>query len=1037
MTNKKNLLLLVSLLVVSVVFCMTAVIFSVIAQQSNQFTIEYDFETEYTKGDTISIPGGRFGSKEAECRVTLPNGTTYFQPEMLELSLQGSYVVSYMASIDGNDYEEKKTFTVKTPLYSFTGSGSGSDASYGYDETTNRTGIVLNLAENQVFTYGQLVDISSADVDNPAIRLTWSSKAESATGAGVLYLRFTDVLDPENYVEIYIGGIDSTGYNYTRARANGQPYSGYDNKSKRYHTGNQYGAAICVANVDSAPYSLWAPARYGTATDLLKKQYVEFVIDPQTKQVNGRFNHFLQAGDAANYKYHLTDLDDISFQPFAWKGFSTDKAILSVWATNYTSDSATIIIDKIGGVENLNMTDVDESAGPQITLDTQGYDVNDLPNGAKDGSFPVFTATAYDAYCGYVSSKAKVYYQYSKAAGYYPNMTTDGSYVIEMPVKNGRVQTPYIGLYAISYTAKDYFGNTSEYVVPFTVTDGKEREPMFLTEGYAVTGTVGNCINLASVLSYGSGVGRSVLTVTVSFENKPIEVKGSELTGFYFVPEKAGYYVVDYVHSDFVENKLTASYVVNVSLGDGKGFSEKVSLPKVLVEGYGYRLPDIYTTDYTQNKFKELASVKITDGAGERVYASGSLATFTADSNNQAVITYGSGENLLTYTIPVVKIQKEDSKDLDLSKYFITSEGVQKELQKSGMFFMATEESTVDYLLDQSDSNLQFKLLLQNLGTDYNKFSVILTDSLYPSIAAKVSVYGENGKYSIAVNDVCEYPDVTDITSSLSAEIGYEKERQLFLFNGTIGVTIDKTLYGTEFNGFTSGKVTIRFVVEDVNTTAGFAVTKINNQDILQAVTVDRVAPVLTINGRVPSIVKQLGDIGQVFSATGSDVLSGYVDISVSVSFKAVGSTVTEQVFSTSGLELTNLLADKEYEFLFDKFGTYTISYIAVDWNGMRSTSGLKYEVIDMQAPTVDADVISGVKCGQTVEVKNIVVSDNVTSTDNINVTINVLDPANKVTTGNNNSFIVKYIGKYTVYVTARDEAGNFAVKKLILYVGE
>ena len=103
----------------------------------------------------------------------------------------------------------------------------------------------------------------------------------------------------------------------------------------------------------------------------------------------------------------------------------------------------------------------------------------------------------------------------------------------------------------------------------------------------------------------------------------------------------------------------------------------------------------------------------------------------------------------------------------------------------------------------------------------------------------------------------------------------------------------------------------------------------------------------------------------------------------------------------------------------------------------MRSTSGLKYEVIDMQAPTVDADVISGVKCGQTVEVKNIVVSDNVTSTDNINVTINVLDPANKVTTGNNNSFIVKYIGKYTVYVTARDEAGNFAVKKLILYVGE
>ena len=141
MIRKKKLLLIASLIALSLVFCLLAVIWPVIAQQGNQFTLEFAFESEYNKGDKIDIPSGRFGNKEAECRVTLPNGTTYYKPDTLELSVQGNYVVSYTASIDGSEYEEKETFIVKTPLHSFTGSGSGSSAKYGYDDTTNRTGI--------------------------------------------------------------------------------------------------------------------------------------------------------------------------------------------------------------------------------------------------------------------------------------------------------------------------------------------------------------------------------------------------------------------------------------------------------------------------------------------------------------------------------------------------------------------------------------------------------------------------------------------------------------------------------------------------------------------------------------------------------------------------------------------------------------------------------------------------------------------------------------------------------------------------------
>lgn len=624
------------------------------AADTYEFSLIESLPTSVYKGDTITVPKAKFGSLNAKHYVYTPNGGVY-SSDSVSCSTHGVYTVKYYASSEQGMLTHVEKITVENPVYYF--DGTESSATYvENEEVTGRSGLLVNLKKGEKFYFNDLVNVNDCNSAQPVLKFTLAPQVDNQHDAQEFTVTFTDAYNPENSVSYWFNlgyGNTSSAWNFIRAKASGQTYKGFE------------GSKLHV-NTFGAPFTFYAKDSFKdeniNINGILSKQYLSFYIDKDTRDAYLGYHHFKLNG---SYSGRIIDLDDVSYQEADWNGFTTGEVYVSIECDKYISDSANILLLSVGDKDLSASRLLGDSEAPYITVDTLGY--TEVPAASKGLSYPVFEADAFDRQSGgTIDLTAKVYYAYTRDSGVYHE--EGAKFAEEIAIENGYFKTSKTGVYSIVYASYDYAGNYTERVV--SVTCGEtltEINGVNLKAGYATTAQVGNKVKLAEIADGASGgIGALSEKFVVTYNGATQTVYGNAVNGYYFIPAGTGEYKVSAGVEDMLKNFKCVSYVVNVAVQTSPSFIEEPVLPKYLIAGAEYVLPEAYGK-LTGSNTVQTATVTVTDGEGARDYELGSAVSFSADASGNATIKYYFGDNAIETVIPVISVINDDE-TIDLSK---------------------------------------------------------------------------------------------------------------------------------------------------------------------------------------------------------------------------------------------------------------------------------------------------------------------------------------------------------------------------------
>ena len=987
-------------------------------QADSNFTLQTSLPSSLSKGDTLSVPKGMFGDTAATAYVIAPDGSVYAS-DKVTVQKHGVYTIQYSAVVNGEIVLHEETFKVDSAAYTF--NNEKSTATYVENqELAKRDGLLVNIAQGDTFTFNQVIDLNNFTAENPSVKFTVVPQQDGKFDTKSITVTFTDLYDPNNKAEVkyFIEESEYTFWNRCLARANNQAWKGWDNtQSTPYLWVNAYGHYYNFYAKNDFSYN-------GTEVhNLLKRQYLGAHVIVDTNEICIAWKAFIQNIDVAGT---VVDLDDASYQDELFEGFTTGEVLVSVSCEGYTKPSAQLLFLTLGDAD-LSSTETTDAVPPTIVLS----DETDITsNGIVGGSFPVFKAVGLDSQSdGYVDVKTRVYYNYNREDGVYHTASTD--YVKEISVTNGKFKTEKAGKYAICYSAVDYYGNYTERVINITVTDTKaDITNIYLQEGYATTIQRGNLVELAKVIGYEGGYrelgGRDEVVVDyeITKGEKKITYFGNDVSGYFFIPEEEGSYDVSITLTDYVGMQKTVSYTIAVTKQTAPAFTQQIHLPKYIVEGAEYVLPDVYGKSVSGTSTK--ASIMINDGNGLRKYTSGSKTTFLADRRGNVEITYSLNANTQSFTIPVVALR--EGRTIDASKYFVGN-NFKASVESKGVLLALSGDSDIEFINALLDEVFVATFELGGFGENFNEFTIGLTDS--EDISQRVEMtFLYNGKgVDVYVNGELRQKNVI-VTTSASDEVtvGWDAPTASWMIGSSLRFEMDENVYGLPFDGFTSRKVYMDFSAKTNGTNATVFVKKIINQDMGTISKSDNRQPDMILEGGYDGLMNAQGSILNLFSAVGGDVLSPYCSVTLTVLYNdqpvtAVDGTLLSEADCSNG---------KSYQLQLSEYGEYTIMYTVKDWNNRTNGIALLMRSADCEAPKLSMDSTYTVKDGKVI-LSDISVRDNYSI--DVMVYTTVITPSGKMLYVKDNTFSAEEKGEYEVSVMAMDEFGNCTEIQLVITI--
>lgn len=1002
-------------------------VIGVFASNHKEFALSMPISEYLKKGDVLIVPDGAFGDLTADTFVYAPDGQVYVDKNV-ELSVSGDYFIRYTAEENGKAYLHDEKFTVENPSVQF--SGNASSAEYVYnDAKAKRDGLLVSIAPNETFYYNGIIDFNEYSDMNPPVKFTLSPNEKGVYDAIVMKVTFTDVYDGNNKVEWRISCTDGDTTNPSiwqpsLVRANNQAWKGwcYSGAQPRLWV-NNYGTYIEIYNDDTYDYG-----NGKFAEDVLAKQEVGCWLDVET---NSFWTYTYSHASKQRGSAFAIDLDDNSYQETLFDGFTTGEVYMSVTCERYNQPTANLLFTKIGS-HDLKQETVKDDKAPEIKVDEGALS----PIASVGYAYPVEKAVGLDNMCGYVDVKTRVFFGYDRAEGIYK--TKGGAYQKEISVVNGKFNTKEAGEYSIVYSAVDYSGNYTEKVVKVTAVDMPEDiNSVTLNSDYAMQAQAGNVIELATVESYvdnfalNGGIARITIDYEVFKKNgekrEEQTVSGNGIVGYSFVPSSVGEYEVVISLSNYVGYTVEEKYIVTVEEQNGLAFVKKPDLPKYLVSGVEYVIPDL--EGVTKDGKKEFAQITVHDGNGAKDYQSGSKIQFTADANGMATIAYAFSSGIKSYEIPV--IETREGKTVQAEKYFISTTASASAQEKYVQIDFA-EDGTVEYANELLADGFTTTFSVVNFGAGFTSLGVCLTDGYSEDKKATLE-FRFNGK------GVDAYVDgelrvknvIADVADAMDLTVGYNPETLSFTIGSSISLSITNTDYGYGFDGFNSKKVYLAFAYEGVTAQSSIFVKKIFNQDMGSISQSDNRNPAISIMGDYGLLLRGKGKYIDVYSAVACDVLSPYTSITVSVEYnympiEAVDGQLLSSVDCSNG---------KEYKVKLDAYGEYMITYTARDWNKKVASTSIIITVADIVAPTlnIEGEVASTAKIG-TVNLPQITVTDD--NTQNPVLYVVVFAPNGEVIYVKDGVFTANVSGEYELRITAMDDFGNSVTKKYVIIVG-
>lgn len=976
-----------------------------------------ELQASYVVGQTVEIPsatcsvGGNAYAMESV--VYTPSGFGYKTDDVL-LEEVGNYTVVYMVTVDGRLYQEERSFSVaKNTFYT---DGNKSEIRKDDDVADalgqSHSGIFVKLGKNERFYASEAVSISeNASNEDGLISLTLLPNKLGSSDAQTLYVAFEDAYDSENVMLFKLKlNEGSQQYTYAEAKAPNRQWLGL----QRWKNGNP------------EPYP-WYNSVYGC---------------PFAMNGGGSFNGkgypttiTLHYDPNVNGIYMNSDKDTVAefgtnyFASDPWSGFSSDYVKISVYATDYKEDTLNFIVTKLGDNKLETETFVDDE-GPTIRIDNRNLDVNAMPEAIVGLPYDVMSATAEDLYSGTgLRVSKRVLYGYERTTGAYT--TPSENFKHEYDVYGDSFEPRKTGVYSIVYSAYDYSGNYTEYVVNVNAVERKDFvSELYLTlSDFVATAEVGNKVCLPAVESYGGAKGNETLGYTVKFGEEEIALKGNAFDGYSFVPKQTGEYEMEIYVKDSNGDKKTERRTLVATAATKNGFGEEADLKKYYVAGEAYLLPTLYATDKTTGE-KVAATVSYTDGDGTHEYT-GAPVSFVPNKDGKATITYRSGGNEKSYVVPVVDV-KDNPNGLHLTEYF-QGENLETTLRSDGVCLQTLENgASAEFIKSVSANSLSLSMKIDENLNRFDALHITLTDSADKTQKIKLTVVRSTKDGYALVNGKKSSAMISDVFyNGQSFKLTYEGKSNRISFGVGDGATVNEYLSGESFKGFSSGEVYVGFELENVTSKSGVCVSQINSQRLNSNVTTDSIKPDLTINGKYSDLVVEVGTEVTVYSAQAFDVLSEIVTKTVSVMQNKTNPVVA------NGLLLQNLSFDREYTFVAKEEGEYTIVYAAYDSAGKMASYSYKITVRNMRPPVISLTVKTiAMKVGETLQIPTATAQDH--QGNSLETYAYLIRPDYSVRALKGISGIrLNETGTYRIRYKTTDKDGNSAYAEIVVTVEE
>lgn len=1015
---KKQKCLVLIFVFAFVVSCALFVSNTVFGANATNFVLSEQFETDLNKGDTISIPRGRFGSVDAKTYVYAPDGIVYTSSSVY-LNVDGEYTVRYVATEGERTYIHNEKFTVNNPQYYF--SGNNSSATYVENhELAKRDGLLVDLAKGETFNYNRIVNLYGSSRANPTIKFALITTTLGRHDVNKIIVTFTDAYNPDNKVQVAFAlrtGPD-TYWNYCLARANDQAWKGFDNTGSGKLWTNAYGNGYNYYFYDS--YVQSDTLTYPSAYNLFENQYLGAWVNPTTNEIHQSSWHY---GDRAGWGSPIVDLDDMSYQDKVFEGFTTGEVLVSIHCEGYVSSSAKILCLSVNG-ENVFAEKSEVIEKPEITLNTLDYEESTLPSGVKGGSYKVFDAVAKDRNSGgYLELEKRVFYQYKRNAGEYDSVRSN-NYTKEISVVNGEFKTEQAGKYAICYRVK-YSGKVLEKVI---VIDIEETSPaindLALISGYTVNSQAGNRVYLANVQEVSGGVGDIELYYAIEKDGEEYEVFSNPAIGRYFIPKEQGSYTVTITAKDFIGNTNDISYDLSVTTQTTAGFQDDPVVNKYYFENETYVIPEYYGV--LANGTKQLAILTIKDGKGTNAYEFNKTVTFTPDANGNVTFVYAFGDNVREYVVPVISVK--DGNEIKTAKYFVGS-NITSIDKADGVELTFKGDGKADFVNVLPEEAFEIAFTLNGAGSAIGELTLTLTDSVDASISVAVTLKkGVNG-LDLFINNQLRQANFVKSTT-VDSFISFSTAENSISFGGN-NVKIANTVYGEKFNGFTSSNLYLSFEYADISGNATMLVKSICNQDLGSVVIRDARTPFIVLDGDYGDLGKKQGSVVTILPVIASDVLSPFVSVTVTVEYNY------SSVYSLDGTELIGVdcTNGKSYDIKLDDTGSYTIVYRALDWANRSYELSFLVSSLDLTAPVIS---ING-KVPTQATVNNAIAFPGISATDDYSEEVVIIKtiilPSGRTVYVKGNSYVPTVKGKYILYLLAIDESGNCAEFRQVIEV--
>lgn len=938
-----------------------------------------------TFGSEFSLPSAKItsGGQEYDAVgvIKFPSGVAYSKSSVT-LDEEGTYEVEYRATVNGSIARVRKSLSVRKDLFTFKKNTDTAEFQTG-TFANDKDGVVISMSSNSELYYNRVIDVSKLTRTDRLLEGYVDYAPERGAEFYGLTVKLTDIYDENNVVTIIFDGRSSDNYvanrpySDARAGATGQTPSGW----------NRYENYLYVGTRGS-----WVRTSFKDVDNLTAPIVVCY--DAANKAIYG------------NNDMLIIDLDDPQYFSTLWGGFTTGEVRLSLTPTQIADQTADFVITSIMG-QDLSLTGSVDDDAPVIEIDDLGYET--APEGMVGVPYPVYEATAFDAYCGTRPVDVRVYAAYDSDARN------------DIEIIDGKFTPKYAGYYTVVYTSADAFGNVAEKTVRVRVNESLTAPELAI--GNAVTsGVCGTDVALATPV-YSVSSGKANVDVKVKLNGTIVAENVSS-----FFPEKAGTYSVEYVVSDYLGRTATASYNVTIENGANPVFIGSPVLPRYFLTGSEYTLPEFNAFTYTSEGKKESETViKITDAEGEKTLTGRKYTAPAASDGQDVTVTYVSGATSVSYTVKAVKVKEGSA--IDMSAYF-DGESVSTAANANGVRVnTSTNNATASFVnaLFGSRFSLGFTVggTTGNTKNSFGTLAITLTDSEDPSVSVTVrvtkGVYG-SGSSVVTVDGkrvsvpVSFYGD----TGSKEFDFEYNNTARTLTDNENFTVTVLKTDDGADFNGFTSNKVYMDVRFENVTGESEVNFTKINGQTLSDA-TADRVIPMIRVLGEADGNYA-IGSTAKVFDAVYADVLDPNVTATVSVE------TPSGDYLVQNGVTYRDLpLGD--YEITLSEYGNYIVYYKAVDTSGRTAEATYGLYVADRVAPviTIDGKIAESAKVGSSVSVPSATATDNCDGT--VGVYVFVTNPDHKIVRVTGSSFTADKAGKWTITYYALDAFGNTATE--------